>query len=231
MTINLPSRFSRLFARARCAAMAAALVAASAQVALAAPLTQSFSFSSVDSTFGAFDTTLGTLLGIDITLDSGVSAVNPLSNGGTNQGTCFATFIGGSYTVSAPGGSPTLLSLTGDGSMTFPCGQFEVALTKHAAVSLESSLFGAFSSVGVTPITLAQTIVGGSVAVVEGAGISVVSSEWDPRLTHGQLTYTYCAVGDNCGAEPPPPAVPEPATVTTLVLGLAGLLGRLRTRR
>jgi hypothetical protein len=232
MTNHTPSTFARLLVHARRAAVAAALVAASAQVATAAPLTQSFSFGLGYGTFAAFNTNLGTLLGIDISLDTGMSALNPLSDQGTNPFQCIANFIGGSYTVSAPGGSPALLTLTGDGIVNFACAQNEVALTKHASASLDSSLFGAFSSAGVSPITLAQTLVGGSVLFVQGAGIGFASSYWDSRLTQGHVTYTYCAVGDTCTADPPPPpAIPEPTTAATLAFGLAGLLIRRRTRR
>src|SRR5437868_4069197 len=104
MTINFPSSLSRLFARARLYVVAAALVAASAPIATAAPLTASYGFSQGNSTIAAFNTNLGTLLGIDITLDSGLSTINPLSNGGSAVGTCTASFVGGSYTVSGPGG-------------------------------------------------------------------------------------------------------------------------------
>ena len=233
MTITSPSSVTRFFVRARRGALAAALVAASAQVATAAPVTLTYSFTKFDATFAAFNTNLGTLLGIDISLDTGMSAVNPLSNGGTNPFQCIANFLGGSYTVSAPGGSPALLTLTGDGVVHFACAEYEVALTKHASASLDSSLFGAFSSAGVSPITLAQTLVGGSLLVVQGAGTGFASAYWDPRLTQGHVTYTYCAVGDTCTADPPPPpAIPEPTTVTTLAFGLAGLLiRRRRTRR
>ncbi len=232
MTNHTPSTFARLLFHARRSAIAVALIAASAQGAVAAPLTQNYSFDLGNSPLAAFNTNLGTLLGIDISLDTGLSAINPLSNGGSAFGTCIASFVGGSYTVSAPGGSPTLLSLTGDGTVTFNCGQFEVALLKHASASLDSSLFGAFSSAGVSPITLVQNTVGAGGLVVQGAGSSILSAGWDPRLTSGRVTYTYCPVGDTCTTDPTPPAIPEPATVTTLAFGLAGLLAsRRQTRR
>jgi MYXO-CTERM domain-containing protein len=228
MTINFPSSLSRLFARARRLALAAALVAASAPIATAAPLTASYGFGLNNSTIAAFDTTLGTLLGIDITLDAGLSAINTLSDGGTAVGTCMASFIGGSYTVSAPGGSPTLVSLTGDGNVNFACAQFEVALTKHTAVSLSSSLFGTFSSAGVSPITLVQNAVGAGGLIVRGAGSTIANGVWDSRLTSGTVAYTYCPVGDTCTSDPTPTAIPEPATATMLALGLAGLVARRR---
>jgi hypothetical protein len=230
MTINFPSSFTRFVSRARLFAAAAALVAVSAQAASAAPVTLQYSYTG-DGTIAKFNTNLGTLLGIDISLDSGVSAINPLSDGGTGIGTCIGSFSGGSYTVSAPGGGPTLLSLTGDGNVNFPCAQFEVALTRHAAASLDSSLFGTFSSAGVSPITLVQSIVGGFVLVVRGAGSSGASTLWDPRLTSGTVTYTYCAVGDTCTADPPLPTIPEPATLTMLAFGLASVAGSRRKRR
>jgi hypothetical protein len=205
MTINSPSSLSRLFARARRLALAFALIAASAPIVTAAPL-----------------------LGIDITLDAGLSAINPFSDGGTAVGTCMASFVGGSYTVSAPGGSPTLVSLTGDGNVSFACGQFEVALTKHTAVSLSSSLFGTFSSVGFSPLTLVQNTVVPGGLIVRGAGSTIANGVWDPRLTSGTVAYTYCPIGDTCTADPTPTAVPEPATATMLALGLAGLIARRR---
>jgi len=198
--------------------------------ALPISLTASHGFNLGSSTIAAFDTNLGTLLGIDITLDAGLSAINPFSDGDTAVGTCIASFIGGSYTVSAPGGSPTLVSLTGDGNVNFACGQFEVALTKHTAVSLSSSLFGTFSSAGVTPITLVQNTVGAGGLIVRGAGSTIASGIWDPRLTSGTVVYTYCPAGDTCTADPTPTAVPEPATATMLALGLVGLVARRRSR-
>ena len=232
MIINSPGTLARRVVRARFSAIAAvALVAAGASAATAAPLTQSYSFTRFDATFAAFDTTLGTLLGIDISLDSGVSAINPLSDGGTATGQCNASFVGGSYTVSAPGGATTLLSLTGDGTVTFACAQFEAALPKHTSASLDSSLFGTFSSVGVSPITLVQNTVDPAALVVRGAGSAIASAIWDPRLTSGMVTYTYCPVGDTCTTDTPPSAIPEPATATMLTLGLGSLLVRGRARR
>lgn len=225
----------RRAARPRRAALAiaftAALVSASASTAMAAPITLSYPLDLFPSPVARFDTTLGTLLSVDITFSTVLGAINPFGSQPPNADTCSAAFSGGSITISAPG-TPTLLTLDGLATTSANCGIFEFGVSKQGAATVDPAYFGAFSSVGPSPITMHVTVVAGTATVTRGSTTQTTDSYWHPGLTHGTLAYTYCPVGEECPTSPPPPpppTVPEPATLATLTLGLASLLARRRS--
>lgn len=232
MTMQIPTLIGRLARRLRPLAIAATLVAASAPLATAAPVTLTYSFDQFGTTFGKFDTNLGTLLSIDMSLSSLLSAINPFVTPAPPVGTCTAAFSGASMTVSALG-TPTLLTLTGGGTVSGSCLQFQFGVSvPPVATSLDATLFGAFSSAGPSPMALLVNTAPGTVTFTAGTETRAGDPFWEPRLTEGLVKYTYCPVGQDCTETPPtPPSVPEPATVMTLTMGLAGILAGRRYRR
>jgi hypothetical protein len=232
MTNRLPLSFPRLAASLRLCAVAVVLACASAQSVAAAPLTLGYSFIPGDPTIAKFNTTLGTLLGIDLSFHARLSADNPfVHDSSIRSDSCSAVFSGGSVSVSAPGTS-TLLTLDGTGSPTGFCGMHEFGVFRQKTVSLDPSLFGTFSSAGLTLMDMIVTLVGGAVTFTHGINDQTTLAAWDGRLSSGGITYTYCPIGEDCSTPPPPvPSVPEPATVVMLTTGLAGILARRRAGR
>ena len=232
MTIQTPRMFVRLAARVRPYAIAVALVAASAHAAAAAPLTLTYSFDMWGSDFAKFDTTQGTLLGIDISLQGRLAATNPFAGKGSFGDTCGVVFSGGTMTVSAAG-TPTLLEMAAGGSRTFFCEQHESSVGAQATTAVDPTFFGAFSSAGGSPMTLNVTINGGTATFTHGSVANTTDAYWLPFLHEGLVTYTYCAVGEDCSTPPPPPppSVPEPGTAVLVAMGLAGTLRSVGRRR
>ena len=231
MTIQTPRMFVRLAARVRPHAIAVALVAASAHAAAAAPLTLTYSFDMWGSDFAKFDTTQGTLLGIDISLKGRLAATNPFAAvKGLFGDTCGVAFSGGTMTVSAAG-TPTLLEMAAGGSRTFSCEQHESSVGAQATTAVDPAFFGAFSSAGVSPMTLNVTINSGTATFTHGTVANTTDAYWLPLLHQGLVTYTYCALGEDCSTPPPPPSVPEPGTAVLVAMGLAGTLRSVRRRR
>jgi hypothetical protein len=171
-----------------------------------------------------FDTTQGTLLGVEISLDAMLRAYNPFTASPTrHDGLCDATFSDGSLGVGAPG-TPTLFTLDFSGSARNPCDTFEFDVIKLGSTSVDPSFFSAFTSVGPSAITLILTKIAGTVSITDGTETRASSGSW---LGGGRLTYTYCPPGQDCGGTLP---VPEPTTALLVTLGLASLFAYQRFR-
>jgi hypothetical protein len=222
------SHVVRLLAHLRAGATAATLVVTSAAGVSAAPLTQSFTFGlDPEEPLATFDATQGTLLAIDIDLSYMLRIGSPFNSSPDRiDDWCSATVSGAAVTVSAPG-TPTLLASTPSQPVdrrACDSGYFEIIEVDRTSV--EPSLFGAFTTMGPSSMTLIITRVLDTVTVTAETPTEtrLATAQW---LGRGQLTYTYCAAGQNCAMSP----VPEPTTAAMLMLGLAGMLTHRRHRR
>lgn len=226
MTLNTRT-VGFLFSRLRRGVLAVAIVAGLASGASAAPITTDHTYS-LDLTkagqkVATFDTTLGTLQSIDLTLNYYLAVVNPYFGDASRAGqSCFAHAQGLEISLGTTN-APNLIHNATEfdaHTVTGPCSSPTLDIIKETQASVAPSLFGDFLSAGPGEVNffihdLAPWLL--TVSVQNPGGFLETYGLMGAAVT---VSYTYA-----------PTPVPEPATMAMLAFGCAGILARRRYQR
>jgi PEP-CTERM motif len=187
----------------------------------ASPLSTLSTPSTVTLNFNQFDTTLGTLMSVTISLSDSSTVVSQAQNGTSSQGN-FTNFENtGTLTVTGPDSTTTSTSLS-----TTP-GSGMVSPGSTITVATAVSNFLSSGPTAVTTLTAYEGVGAGTFNVIAGASNSFSGSGGGIVFSGGNtsvygsvtITYTYSS------------AVPEPASMAMVAIGLGGVFVVRRFRR
>jgi hypothetical protein len=205
------NRFSSALRRA---VIAIAIVLISAAGASATPMTHTDWYSASDPV-AKFDTSLGTLVGIEVMFTYLIRLPDPFLTEDRRDDWCSATINGANLTLSTSGGTQIMSSSPSQPTTRWGCDSGYFDIIEMDFLTLDTSSFSEFMSAGPSAMPMMISFLYDSATVtaedpIETQQVRAALAGWS-----GSVTYTYDSV-----------PVPEPTTAALLTLGLAGIAYR-----